>query len=91
MGHRPDSENDPVAGALAALEKQLERIRQEHLVKNRPCLRRLTSEQQVGVEKLTAAITQKIFGEVARQVRLSAAQGEGRMVFETLSRMLGPA
>ncbi len=84
-------ENDHVAATLLALNRRLEGIRREHLARNRSILREFNSEQLKEVECLTAAITAKIFREVASELEHSAAEGNGQKISETVSPMLGLA
>ncbi|MBI4464034.1 MAG: glutamyl-tRNA reductase [Acidobacteria bacterium] len=82
-------QEDPLSGTLVALEQQLERIRQEQLTKSRSALRNLTSEQQQDVERLTSAITRKIFHEVAHELKQSPAEADRGKLSEAVSLMLG--
>ena len=82
-------QEDPLSHTMLALERQLERIRQEQLVKNRATLRGLTVEQRQDVERLTSAITRKIFYEVANELKQSSSDGDGSKLPETLSLVLG--
>ena len=82
-------QKDPLSNTLLALERQLERIRQELLAKNRSSLRDLTSAEWEDVERLTSAITRKIFCEVSNELKHSAAQGEEKRVSEAVCMMLG--
>ncbi|MBI3894819.1 MAG: glutamyl-tRNA reductase [Acidobacteria bacterium] len=82
-------QKDPLSDTLLALERQLERIRQEQLAKNRSSLRDLSSAEWEDVERLTSAITRKIFCEVANELKQSAAQGEGMKISETVAMVLG--
>ena len=76
-------------GTLQALERQLECIRQEQLSKSRASLQSLTRAQQRDVERLTSAITRKIFREVEHELRSTATEKEASKVAETVSQMLG--
>ncbi|MBI4459203.1 MAG: hypothetical protein HY648_03970, partial [Acidobacteria bacterium] len=82
-------QKDPLSNTLLALERQLERIRQEQLAKNRSSLRDLSSAEWEDVERLTSAITRKIFCEVANELKQSAAQGEEKKLSEAVCIMLG--
>ncbi len=86
-----ESADDPIAGTLEALDRRLETIRKEQLAKNRSMLRALSSEQLREVERVTAAITGKVFREVANELKHSAAQGNAKRLSETVSLMLGLA
>ena len=85
------SGRDAVTETLTALNDRLEEIRREHLAKNRSCLRDLSNEQLQEVERLTAAITAKVFFEVAFELEHSAAAGKGREASKAVSLMLGLA
>ena len=80
---------DSVPDTLQALERQLECIRQEQLSKSRASLQSLTRAQQREVERLTSAITKKIFREVEHELRSTATEKEASKVAETVSLMLG--
>ena len=83
------SDHEAVADALTALNSRLEGIRREHLERNRSNLREFTSEQLKEVDRLTAAITAKIFSEVASELQQSIASGQGREISKTVTLMLG--
>lgn len=89
--HTSYPEDDLVKATLFALDKRLEGIRQEQLARNRSSLRQLTSEQLQEVERLTSAITGKIFREVADELKHSAAGDDARKMSQTVSLMLGLA
>jgi hypothetical protein len=80
---------DPVEKTLTALNRQLEGIRQEHLARNRSHLRAFSTDQAKQVELLTAAITAKIFVEVAAELEHSAAAGKGSETSQAIALMLG--
>ncbi|MBI4459209.1 MAG: glutamyl-tRNA reductase [Acidobacteria bacterium] len=82
-------QKDPLSNTLLALERQLERIRQEQLAKNRSGLRDLTSAEWEDVDRLTSAITRKIFCEVANELKHSAAPGEEKKLSEAVCMLLG--
>jgi glutamyl-tRNA reductase len=63
------SQNNTLSQTVTAFDRRLEMIRQEHLARNRSTLRELTSEQVVGVERLTSAIVDHIVHEVADALR----------------------
>lgn len=89
---RPNTVQDKpnqLPGTLAALEAQLERIRQEQLAKNRSSLRSLAAEQQRSVELLTQAITRKIFDNVMQEWKLSTAQGRETQITEIIGLIWG--
>ncbi|MBI2817330.1 MAG: hypothetical protein HYX72_10350 [Acidobacteria bacterium] len=85
------SEKEAVTQTLTALNRRLEGIRREHLARNRSNLREFSIEQLQEVERLTAAITAKIFVEVASELEHSAAAGRGRETSQAVSLMLGLA
>jgi hypothetical protein len=87
----PHGQHEVVNRTLSALDHRLEGIRQEHLAKNRSNLRAFDTEQVRQVELLTAAITAKIFLEVASELQHSAATGQGTETSEALALMLGLA
>ena len=82
-------QEDPLSNTLLALEEQLERIRQEQLAKNRTTLRNLTTEQRQDVERLTSAITRKIFHEVAHELKQTGSDGDSGKLSEAVSLVLG--
>ncbi len=72
---------------LESLQRQLERIRQEQLAKNRSRLQGLGTEQQQCLERLTLAIIRRIFGDVASEWESSVARGHASQITEILSRL----
>jgi biotin-(acetyl-CoA carboxylase) ligase len=82
-------ETDLVATTIVALDKRLEDIRREQLARNRSALRELSFEQLQQVELLTSAITEKIFLEVATELRHSAAECGAPRACEMVSLTLG--